>query len=69
LSHRKDAAQRSDVRLDIRVTPEERERIKAMAKAAKTNMSDLVRRLVASEEKRVLERAKLNAAMAKARGW
>ena len=69
MSHRKDAAQRSDVRLDIRVTPEERERIQAMAKAAKTNMSDLVRRLVAAEENRVLAQARMNAAMAKARGW
>jgi uncharacterized protein (DUF1778 family) len=58
MSHRADAKERSDVRLDIRVTPEERERIKALAASLKTNMSDLVRRLVVEEERRRVERAR-----------
>ncbi len=58
MSHRADAPVRSDVRLDIRCTPEERERIKAMAERRKTNMSDLMRSLVSAEEKREVEQAK-----------
>ena len=61
MSHRKDAKVRSDVRLDIRVTPEERERIKAMAAVLKTTMSDLIRKLVTEEEARRVEKARMQA--------
>lgn len=60
VSRRSDAKDLSDVRLDVRVTSEERERMHAMAKRRKTTLSELLRGLVVDEEKREAERKRMN---------
>lgn len=63
MSRRKDAMTRSDVRLDIRVTAEERAKIKQMAGEHNISMSDLIRSLVSSEEKRRAAAVRIQARM------
>lgn len=58
VSRRSDAEGLSDVRLDVRVTSDERERMHAMAKRRKTTLSNLLRLLVVEEEKREAQRAR-----------
>lgn len=65
VSRRKDTVARSDVRLDIRVTAEERAKIKHMADEHNISMSDLIRSLVASEETRRAVAARVQARMSK----
>lgn len=58
MSNRKDAKSRSEARLDIRLTPEELDGLKALASELKTTVSDLLRKLVVDERARRVERAR-----------
>jgi cell division protein ZapA (FtsZ GTPase activity inhibitor) len=45
----------STIKMQLRVTPEERDEIRALARYLNSSMSDLLRRLLAEERRRLID--------------